>query len=102
MLLVLILLALLAAACSGESANTADVRPNILLILTDDQAPSTVEEMPTVQAQLVSKGLSFENAFISLPGCCPSRATILTGRYAHNHGVFSSHEPAGGEQAFRE
>lgn len=102
MLLVLALLALLAAACSGESAKTADVRPNILLILTDDQAASTVEEMPTVQAQLVSKGLSFENAFISLPACCPSRATILTGRYAHNHGVFSSREPAGGEQAFRE
>jgi N-acetylglucosamine-6-sulfatase len=59
--------------------------------------------MPTVQAELASKGLSFENAFITTPECCPSRATILTGRYAHNHGIFSNIESkGGGEQAFRE
>ena len=100
--LVLVLLVFVVAACSGESVKKTDTRPNILLILTDDQSPSTVEEMPTVKAELASEGLSFRNAFITTPECCPSRATILTGRYAHNHGIFSSSEPEGGEQGFKD
>ena len=95
------ILTLLVTSCQAEVQE--DSKPNILFILTDDQAPSTIEKMPTVQAELVSRGLSFENAFIATPECCPSRATILTGRYAHNHGIFSSSESkGGGEQAFRE
>ena len=90
-------------SCGPWGVHTEQQKPNILFILTDDQAPSTIRTMPTVQAELASKGLSFENAFITTPACCPSRATILTGRYAHNHGIFSNNESGGGgEQAFRE
>src|SRR5918994_5881800 len=90
-------------SCGPWGVHTEQQKPNILFILTDDQALSTIQKMPTVQAELASKGLSFKTAFATTPACCPSRATILTGRYAHNHGIFSNNESGGGgEQAFRE
>jgi N-acetylglucosamine-6-sulfatase len=100
----LLTLSLLATACGpGEEhrQRSAATRPNILLVLTDDQPASTVEKMPALEAKLKAKGLSFENAFLSDPVCCPSRATILTGRYAHNHGVWTNDEPRGGAEGFK-
>jgi N-acetylglucosamine-6-sulfatase len=92
--------ALFSAGCAAEAQETQS--PNILFVLTDDQPAATVEEMPTVQAQLVAQGISFENAFVTDPLCCPSRATILTGRYAHNHGLWTNHKrQGGGELGFR-
>jgi Putative transposase of IS4/5 family (DUF4096)/Sulfatase len=101
-IVLLLALCIFSVSCGPWGVHTEQQKPNILFILTDDQAPSTIRRMPTVQAELASKGLSFENAFVTTPACCPSRATILTGRYAHNHGIFSNNEPRGGEQAFRE
>jgi N-acetylglucosamine-6-sulfatase len=95
----------LAVACGpGEDHRLrSDVtKPNILLVLTDDQSASTVSKMPAVKTKLRAKGLSFENAFISTPVCCPSRATIMTGRYAHNHGVWFNSEPRGGAEGFKD
>jgi arylsulfatase A-like enzyme len=43
--------------------------------------------MPTVQKWFEQGGTTYQNAYVSTPLCCPSRATIMTGRYAHNHGV---------------
>jgi arylsulfatase A-like enzyme len=73
-------------------------RPNIVFILTDDQRWDTVRGfMPTVEAELLAKGLEFENTFATNPLCCPSRATILTGLYAHSHGVWDNENgPDGG------
>ena len=62
-------------------------RPNILVVMTDDQRADTVQYMPNVQALLVQHGMTFQRAYASYPLCCPSRATFLTGQYAHNHGV---------------
>jgi arylsulfatase A-like enzyme len=78
-----------------------DTRPNIVMILTDDQRWDTLWAMDTVQAELVDKGMSFENFFAVNPLCCPSRATILTGRYSHTHGVYFNEMPDGGWPRFQ-
>jgi arylsulfatase A-like enzyme len=57
--------------------------------------------MPNVQSLLVKRGITLKNFFISLSLCCPSRATILRGQYAHNHGVHTNAPPTGGFPVFR-
>ncbi|KAL5277836.1 GNS family protein [Megaselia abdita] len=62
-------------------------KPNFILIVTDDQdvVLNGLVPMKNVQNLLVKQGITFQNAFTSSPLCCPSRATILSGMYAHNH-----------------
>lgn len=67
----------------------AESRPNVLLILTDDQREG-LDVMPSTRELFSAGGRSYPNAFATTPLCCPSRASILTGRYAHNHGVKSN------------
>lgn len=62
-------------------------RPNVLIIVTDDQRTDTMAVMPNVQKWFEQLGTSYSNTYVGTPLCCPSRATIMTGRYAHNHGV---------------
>lgn len=62
-------------------------RPNnILVLLTDDQdiALGSFDHMPHVRADLQEKGTTFVNGFVHTPICCPSRSSILSGRYLHN------------------
>lgn len=93
-----------ASLSSGEAAAAApDPRPNIILITTDEQRHDELWAMPTVQHNLVQQGTSFTKSYASFPLCCPSRATWLTGQYAHNHGVLgnaASPFPLGGFPAF--
>jgi arylsulfatase A-like enzyme len=77
-----------------------DPRPNIIFILTDDQPYHTVEYMPTVRDVLIKNGVNFENGFVTTPLCCPSRVSILTGEYVHNHEVYTDRMPLGGAQKF--
>ncbi len=63
--------------------------------MTDDQALTDVAAMPNVQRLLVRRGTSFGNAITSFPLCCPSRASLLTGQFAHNHGVSGNFAPSG-------
>src|SRR4051812_34050745 len=72
-----------------------DGRPNILVIMTDDEAATDVSVMPHVQKLLQSQGTTFDNAVDSFPLCCPARATFITGQYAHNHGVAGNFYPYG-------
>jgi arylsulfatase A-like enzyme len=83
-----------------EVAATVSSRPNVIVILTDDQDPASVKVMRTVQRALVAKGVSFANSYVTTPECCPSRASFQTGQYAHNHRVLTRTPPAGGYQAF--
>ncbi|MGH3327642.1 MAG: sulfatase family protein [Streptomycetales bacterium] len=78
-----------AAAASGP-------RPNILLIETDDQTVESLRVMDNVRRLLVRRGTTFTNSYVSWPLCCPSRATVLTGQHAHNHGVIGNSAPRGG------
>ncbi len=71
-----------------------DSRPNIVLITTDDQAVEDLLHMRNVTSQVMEQGTTFNNSFAPFPLCCPDRATILTGQYAHNHGVLGNGGPA--------
>jgi N-acetylglucosamine-6-sulfatase len=77
-------------------------RPNIILIVTDDLDVASASKVPSLEGYIADEGLTFDNAFVTYPLCCPSRATILTGQYPHNHLVRSNGPPRGGFEAFRE
>jgi arylsulfatase A-like enzyme len=70
-------------------AEAAPRRPNILIIVTDDQPRGTLSVMPTTRRLFVRGGRTYPNAYVTTPLCCPSRGSILTGRYAHNHGILT-------------
>jgi arylsulfatase A-like enzyme len=69
---------------------------DVVVIMTDDQTLASLATMPHVQELLVEQGTSYTTAIASFPNCCPSRATYLTGRYAHTTGVVDNVEPWGG------
>jgi len=89
----------LLSAVGGAAAAT---RPNIVFVLTDDQRFDTLGAMPTVQRELVGRGVTFTNAFVVNALCCPSRASILTGRYSHSTQVYGNGGPYGGFASFRD
>ncbi|HSJ18645.1 MAG TPA: sulfatase, partial [Solirubrobacterales bacterium] len=76
--------------------------PNIVVVMTDDQAIDTMRAMPRTRRLVGGHGVTFANSVVSFPLCCPSRATFLTGQYAHNHGVRDNGGPNGGYQALDE
>jgi arylsulfatase A-like enzyme len=98
-LLLLVMLAVIAALPAAASARPAskakDGRPNILVVMTDDQAAADLAKMPNVHRLLAKQGTNFTNTVDSFPLCCPSRATFITGQYAHNHGVVGNFWPYG-------
>src|ERR671919_343906 len=93
--LALCLGALAALVHSAGRARAAGPQPhpNIIVITTDDQSLSMLsgEYMPKTFQQIGEPGTTFFNATVTTPLCCPSRATMLTGQYAHNHGVVTNH-----------
>ena len=77
-------------------------RPHILVILLDDLDAASVEHMPITQERVFSQGVTFSQFFATTPLCAPSRATLLTGLYAHNHRVLRNTGESAGYRAFRE
>ncbi|MEW6406739.1 MAG: sulfatase-like hydrolase/transferase, partial [Chloroflexota bacterium] len=84
---------LLLQSCSGIRFN--DERPNFLIIVTDDQRFDTMEYMPNTQKLIFAEGVTFSHGYVTTPFCCPSRASILTGLYAHNHYVHVNEDRLG-------
>jgi arylsulfatase A-like enzyme len=80
----------------------ATTRPNIVFIVTDDQRVDQLARMPAVDG-LARNGIRFTNAYVSNALCCPSRATIISGRYSHSTRVYTNdpNHPLGGWPAFR-
>ena len=89
------LLFLGSAAQARTVAAAKDGRPNILVVMTDDMATADLAQLPNVKRLLAAKGTTFTNAVDTFPLCCPSRATFITGQYAHNHGVIGNFWPHG-------
>lgn len=87
----------LAGGAEGEREQRA---PNVIVVMTDDQTLEQLRVMETVRERIGDAGTTFENSFVNDPLCCPSRATFLTGQYAHNHGVLGNAGRRGGFQAF--
>jgi N-acetylglucosamine-6-sulfatase len=97
--ILLVVGALLAGGCGGGDEGPAPDEqvgreeadagaPNIVVVMTDDQGEDGWREsMPRVDSLIARPGAVFENSFATTPLCCPSRATYITGEYAHNHGV---------------
>lgn len=93
--------ALVAAAATSPlprvAAQEEAAQPNVLIVITDDQRNAgTLGVMPFTRRWFLRDGTRFVNALATTPTCCPSRASIMTGLYAHNHGVHTS-EPGQAE-----
>ncbi|MGH2765252.1 MAG: sulfatase-like hydrolase/transferase, partial [Actinomycetota bacterium] len=85
---ILAVLTLVPLARAPDPARGQSSRPNVLIILTDDQrAMDTMEHMPETLQWFAQGGTAFTEAFVTTPLCCPSRAAIMTGRFNHNNNV---------------
>src|SRR5262245_35300736 len=78
----------LLASIGGAMAQ--DNRPNIILLLTDDQTTESYQYMPFLQS-IRPLGRTFDQYYQSYALCVPSRASMLTGMYPHNHQTMDPH-----------
>lgn len=91
------------AEASGQARARAVDPPNIVLVLSDDQPTGTMAAMPGVLSRIAEQGQTFRNGVIPTSVCCPSRAALLSGDFAHTTGVYSnSGEYFGGWPAFED
>lgn len=87
---------LLPAIALGEDVN-ADNKPNFIVILTDDQdlRLNSMDYMPGVKHYLTDQGTYFNRHYATVSLCCPSRASMWTGKAAHNTNITDLHPPWG-------
>ena len=88
LLIVLILLA--GAAYAAASARLFRKSPNVIVILTDDLDNALLPYLPKTNRLIGEQGATFDNYFIPTPLCCPSRASMLRGEYAHNTDILEN------------
>ncbi len=94
--LLAISIALVPAGTAAKKRQAKQKRPNIVLIMDDDQSAEQQRFLPKTNAAIAAHGVTFDNSFMNYSLCCPSRSTMLTGQYAHNHGVRGNRPPSGG------
>jgi N-acetylglucosamine-6-sulfatase len=92
--------------------NAAPLRPNIVMILTDDQRFDTIglthsidgvtPVMPSVLNELVNQGVTFQNSYVTTALCAPSRSSLLAAKYSHTTGVHDNGGADGGFGAFND
>jgi N-acetylglucosamine-6-sulfatase len=95
-------LAVLALLVRGEPSHAASSKPNIIMFTTDDQTVRDLAAMPKTQSLIAAQGANFLHAYVSMSLCCPSRITVQTGEYAHNHHVMGNTPPQGGYSVFND
>jgi arylsulfatase A-like enzyme len=86
----------------GEAAHGQSSKPNVIMFTTDDQTLRDMIAMPRTTNLIGGQGTNFQRAFVSFPLCCPSRVSVQTGQYAHNHHVLGNTPPSGGYQVFND
>jgi N-acetylglucosamine-6-sulfatase len=101
-LLIALATAIAAPAALGGPRASAQERPNVVVIMTDDQTVEQMRVLDITRERIGARGVTFANSFVSWPVCCPSRATFLTGQYAHNHRVRGNRPPHGGFARLRD
>jgi arylsulfatase A-like enzyme len=107
--------ALATAVAVRPALRTADAatKPNLVVIQTDDMTRSDlyathpdpitgapIAAMPNTINLMAAQGVTFNRYYVSNPLCCPSRASLLTGRYSHNNLVLTNFFPSGGFYKF--
>jgi arylsulfatase A-like enzyme len=105
----LALLCLLASSGHRPASAATPQRPSFVVIQTDDQTLGELyasfghprlQAMPNTLNLIAKRGETFNNYYVSYPLCCPSRVSLLTGRYSHNNGVKGNVQPNGGYFGF--
>ena len=100
LLLAGLICAVVAIAPGGSQAKkrprAKQKRPNIVMIMDDDQSAEQQRFLVKTNTAIGRHGVTFDNSFVNYSLCCPSRSTLLTGQYAHNHGVRGNQLPTGG------
>ena len=103
-IVVLLLIGLVACGEQTESGEELNEKPNIIFIMTDDQATRSVgaydeaiNETPNID-RLAGEGVTFRNNFVTNSICNPSRPSILTGTHSHKNGVVGNASPWNNEQ----
>ena len=70
-------------------------KPNIIVFLADDMAMPLLRHMPNTRRLIFRGGARFSRFFTNISLCCPARASLLTGKYAHNTGIVGNEYPDG-------
>ena len=81
-------------------------KPNVLILYPDQMrfdamgcSGNPLVKTPHID-RLASQGVRFDHAYASFPLCCPFRASVMTGKFAHAHGMYANHYPISLEQTF--
>jgi arylsulfatase A-like enzyme len=97
---------------AGAAQQSAKQKPSFVVIQIDDATLDQlydslnvggidVQAMPYTLSLLAGRGITFNRYYVPYPLCCPSRVSLLTGRYAHNHNVRGNVPPNGGFTGFK-
>jgi N-acetylglucosamine-6-sulfatase len=97
----LLILLVAAPAQAATKKPATKERPNVVVVMTDDQDFRSMGVMPKTRKLIGARGTTFDQNIVNFPLCCPSRATYYSGQYSHNHKVLWNNPPQGGYDKFK-